>query len=117
VGIRQRLNRDGDRKAKAIATRIRRLEAKFVPQEDLASWRTANILYERLRRCSQAAGEPFEDPPPAPAAGGPLLVTLENNQLFTKLGNQQLIANRSGIDDNVLSDLNNITMKYAVGDC
>jgi hypothetical protein len=40
---------------KAVATRIWRLETKLVPQEDLALWRTAMILYERLRRCAQAA--------------------------------------------------------------
>src|ERR1035441_1813282 len=66
---------------KTIARRLRRLEAKLVPQEDLASWRIAIILYERLQRCAQAAGEPFEDLPPAPGAGGPRLSIAETLRL------------------------------------
>ena len=66
---------------KTIVRRLRQLEAKLVPQEDLASWRIAIILYERFRRCAEAAGEPFEDFPPAPGAGGPRLSIAETLRL------------------------------------
>jgi hypothetical protein len=49
---------------KALNRRIHRLEARLAPQEDLESWRVANLLYERQRRRALAAGEPFDRPPP-----------------------------------------------------
>ena len=66
---------------KTLVRRLRRIEAELITQEDLASWRIANILYERLRRCAQAAGEPFEDLPPAPGARGPRLSVAETLRL------------------------------------
>ena len=55
---------------KALAIRIRRLEARLAPQEDLESWRVANLLYERQRRRALAAGEPFDrSAPEAPVPG------------------------------------------------
>ena len=62
---------------KALATRIRRLEARLAPQEDLESWRAANILYERRRRRAEAAGEPFDRPPPERRTTGPRLSIAE----------------------------------------
>ena len=55
---------------KALAARIHRLEARLAPQEDLESWRVANLLYERQRRRALAPGELFDRPPPEPPARG-----------------------------------------------
>ena len=62
---------------KALATRIRRLEGRLAPQEDLESWRAANILYERQRRRALAVGEPFDRPPPERRTTGPRLSIAE----------------------------------------
>ena len=62
---------------KAIATWIRRLEARLSPQEDLESCRVANLLYERQRRRALAAGEPFDRPPPERRTTGPRLSIAE----------------------------------------
>jgi hypothetical protein len=64
---------------KALAARIGRLEARLAPQEDLESSRLVNIniLYERRRQRAEAAGEPFDDPPPERRTAGPRLSTAE----------------------------------------
>ena len=61
---------------RAIARRIQRLETRLSPQEDLASWRIAAVLYERRRQVAEAAGQAFEDMPPKPR-GGPYLSIAE----------------------------------------
>jgi hypothetical protein len=64
-----------------LTRRIGRLEANLVPQEDLATLRTAEILRERFRRCAEALGEPFEELPPAPVVRGPRLSPAETLRL------------------------------------
>ena len=51
---------------KAIITRIRRMEQRFVPTEDTESQGLAHVIRERRRRRCEANGEPFEElGPPA----------------------------------------------------
>jgi hypothetical protein len=60
---------------KALNRRIHRLEERLAPEADLESWRLANVLYERRRQRVEAAGERFDDPPPArPTAGSRLSI-------------------------------------------
>lgn len=61
----------------AIARRIQRLEARFAPQEDLTSWRIANLIYERRRQHAEAEGRPFADLPPERPGKGPHLSIAE----------------------------------------
>jgi hypothetical protein len=68
----------------ALTRRIGRLEAKLVPEEDLATLRTAEILRECFRSLAEASGQPFEELPPAPAARGPRLSTAETLRLRFK---------------------------------
>ena len=56
---------------KAVIRRLRRLEEKFVPQEDQETQRVADLLRERRRRRLEANGEPFEDEPRERASLGP----------------------------------------------
>ena len=51
---------------KAILTRIRRMEQRFVPTEDTESQGLAHVIRERRRRRCEANGEPFEEMPPVP---------------------------------------------------
>lgn len=62
---------------RAIARRIRRLEARLALQEDLASWRIANLIYERRRPHAKAEGRPFTDLPPERPGKGPHLSIAE----------------------------------------
>ncbi len=48
---------------KAITRRIRRLEERLAPREDLESCRLADVLYERRRRRLESSGETDEDLP------------------------------------------------------
>ena len=55
---------------KAVIRRLRRLEEKFVPQEDRESQRVADLIRERRRRRFEASGQPFKDEPRAVAPPG-----------------------------------------------
>ena len=70
---------------RAITNRICRLEAHLAPHEGLESWRLANVLYERRRRRVEAAGEPFDGPPPERRTPGPRLSVVE----MLRLGRQR----------------------------
>jgi hypothetical protein len=41
------------------------LEERLAPEPDLKLWEAAMILYERRRQRVEAAGQPFDDLPPA----------------------------------------------------
>ena len=47
---------------KTITRRLRKLEERFAPQVSEEDSRLAEILRERLRRYSEARGEPFDVP-------------------------------------------------------
>jgi hypothetical protein len=66
---------------KAINRRIRRLEERLAPREDLESCRLADVLYERRRRRAEATGEPFDDPPPERRIRGPRISIAETLRL------------------------------------
>ena len=86
---------------KAIATRIRRLEARLALQEDLGSWRLANLIYDRRRRRAEAARDPFDDPPPVLQISGPRLSIAETLRLGRQRAyerNQRLLASRSAAE-------------------
>jgi hypothetical protein len=50
---------------KALANRIRRIEERLAPAVGTDVCRAATILYERRRRRALAAGELFDELPPA----------------------------------------------------
>ena len=55
---------------KAVIRRLRRLEERFVPQEDQETQRVADLLRQRRRRRLEANGELFEDEPRAVGSPG-----------------------------------------------
>jgi hypothetical protein len=68
---------------RAITTRLRRLEQRLTPEPDLKVWETAMVLYERRRRRVEAAGQPFDDLPPArPERGTRYLSAAEQHDLL-----------------------------------
>ena len=66
---------------RAIANRVRRLEARLAPEVNLTSYRLACILYERRRRRFEFADLPFTDQPPVlDTSGGRQLSVSETLQ-------------------------------------
>jgi hypothetical protein len=55
---------------KALANRLRRIEARLASAVGTDVCRAANILYERRHRRALAAGELFDELPPAPPPRG-----------------------------------------------
>jgi len=55
---------------RAILRRLRKVEEKLVPQpteQDRCMAELADLIRERRRRRLEAAGLPFQEPPPLPA--------------------------------------------------
>jgi hypothetical protein len=61
---------------KAIGPRIRRLEERLAPKQCAHHWHIARIVFDRRRSRVIAAGERFDELPPAPPPPGFQLLSI-----------------------------------------